>query len=121
VYPEIDSMTRYALIAAAALAASPAAAQISSALEAQGLDRTDTRMAIDAAATLWADDNPEVGESATWRNAETGSEGRVDVTAFDGRCVTVQHAITPGNGAAPAESITRRCRAEDGRWLIAND
>lgn len=112
-------MTRYTLIALVLITAMPAAAQLSRTLEGQGLNRSDQRMALEAAATLWADDNPEVGESATWSNTETSTQGRVDVTAFDGRCVTVQHGILPGNGAAPYQVEDRRCRAEDGRWLIA--
>lgn len=110
--------SRLALGLAAALLALPAAAQIARSIEAQGVSREDTRLLLDTAATLWESGNPEVGDSADWANPETGASGTVEVTEYDGRCVTVLHEIMPGNDAAPIEETGRRCRAEDGRWLI---
>lgn len=103
---------------AAALLALPAAAQIARSIEAQGMSRADTRLLLDAAASLYASGDPQIGDSADWANPETGASGTVEVTAYDGRCVTLLHEILPGNDAAPIETTGRRCRADDGRWLI---
>jgi surface antigen len=110
--------SRLALGLAAALLASPAAAQIARSIEAQGVSREDTRLLLDAAASLYESGEPQVGDRADWANAETGASGTAEVTAYDGRCVTIMHEILPGNDAAPIEATGRRCRAEDGRWLI---
>ena len=110
--------TRLALGLAAALLALPASGQIARSIEAQGVSRADTRLLLDTAATLWESGNPQVGDNAAWSNPETGATGTVEVTAYDGRCVTILHEILPGNDAAPIEATGRRCRAEDGRWLI---
>jgi surface antigen len=110
--------SRLVLGLVAALIAAPAAGQIARSLEAQGMSREDTRLLLDAAASLYEGGDPQVGDVADWANPETGSEGTVTVTAFDGRCVTLGHSIRPGGGAAPVEETARRCRAEDGRWLI---
>jgi hypothetical protein len=110
--------SRLALGLAAALIALPAAAQIARSIEAQGVSREDTRLLLDTAATLWEGGTPQVGNMAEWANPETGASGTVKVTDYDGRCVTVLHEIQPGEGKAPLQSTGRRCRAEDGRWLI---
>ena len=99
----------------------PAAAQgtFSRSLEELGLSKGDYRLLREAAATLYEAEALEVGNTTTWSNRDTGSRGTVEVTAFDGRCVSLTHVFQSGTSRSAHKHDSRRCKAADGRWLLS--
>jgi surface antigen len=84
-----------------------------------GLNNDDYRIATAEAATLYESGPIEVGADSIWQNPDTGSHGKVEVIAFDGRCVTLEHVFRSGRTANTNRVTARRCKGEDGVWRLA--
>ena len=84
-----------------------------------GLTNEDFRIASAEAAKLYESGNIEVGADSIWQNPETGSYGKVEITAYDGRCVMIEHVFRSGRTTQINRVKVRRCRGEDGVWRIA--
>lgn len=84
-----------------------------------GLTNDDYRAATAEAAKLYEADPIEVGADSIWQNPETGAYGKVEILAYDGRCVTIEHVFRSGRTTQAHRVTGRRCRGEDGVWRIA--
>jgi hypothetical protein len=84
-----------------------------------GLTNEDFRIASAEAATLYESGTPEVGADTIWQNPETGSFGKVEIVAFDGRCVTIEHVFRSGRTTRTHRVTGRRCRGQDGVWRLS--
>lgn len=119
---------RAAALAAAlavVLAGQPALANwVSENFARMGFGNDDYAAARDAAATLFEGDEPIIGELRLWENEASGARGAVEITEqfvrADGRlCIRLRHIAQTRRMANPAQFRGLRCRADDGRWLIA--
>lgn len=112
----------YKLICAAALAlaASSLSAQpLSRMLASSGLSPEDFDVMGNYAATLYERGSPRAGAQAQWSNRETGASGTVTLEKLEGNCVTLLHkARSATANARPVEIRTRRCKNDDGVWVL---
>ena len=69
--------------------------------------------------SLYTVESPVIGSKAIWKNEETRSHGEVELKSVEDRCATVEHIFRVGSKDEVHKFNSRRCRAEDGRWLIA--
>lgn len=104
------------------------AAAMTSAVLAQGLMNTFKEVGLNnddfghlrsAAESLYTAESPTIGSKATWQNADTQSHGEVELTEFDGTCATMEHVFRVGATKEVYKMPGRRCKSEDGQWLIA--
>jgi surface antigen len=84
-----------------------------------GLTNDDFRIASAEAAKLYEAEPVEVGADSIWQNPETGAYGKVEVLAYDGRCVTIEHVFRSGQTKQAHRVEGRRCKGADGVWRIA--
>lgn len=84
-----------------------------------GLSNEDFRIASAEAAKLYESGPIEVGADSIWQNPDTGSYGKVEIIAYDGRCVTIEHVFRSGSTTNTNKVTSRRCKGEDGVWRIA--
>lgn len=84
-----------------------------------GLSNEDFERLRSAAESLYTGENPTVGSKAIWKNEETRSHGEVELTDFDGRCATMEHLFRVGSRNEVHRVPARRCKSEDGNWMIA--
>ena len=105
-----------ALIATLALPAK--AESIAIALRNAGITNDDYKLMTDAAASLYEAEAVTAGAETLWSNPETGAFGTVEIADFDGTCVTMVHLVRIAKTDTNSQLNTRRCKADDGRWLI---
>jgi hypothetical protein len=98
--------------------ASPAASFLD-VVDQLGLTNDDVRIASAEAAKLYEAGTVEIGAESVWQNSETGSHGKVEITAFDGRCVGIEHLFRSGRTEQVHRVEARRCKGEDGVWRLA--
>lgn len=112
----------------ALIAAAMTSATMTSAVLAQGLMNTFKEVGLNnddfghlrsAAESLYTAESPTIGSKATWQNADTQSHGEVELTEFDGTCATMEHVFRVGATKEVYKMPGRRCKSEDGQWLIA--
>ena len=84
-----------------------------------GLVDADFAQLEAAAATLYRKEPPEVGSKAAWQNPETGAQGTVELTCFDGRCAGLRHLFKPSAQAKTDGFSSRRCRNDAGDWVLS--
>lgn len=111
-----------AIVAALLLVGTSAQAQFNSALKTiddVGLTNEDFEMLKSQTATLYENGEPVEGSATAWSNAASESHGTVELTKYDGRCVTLSHLLRVGATKEVHRYVAKRCRADDGRWLIA--
>lgn len=84
-----------------------------------GLTNEDFERLRSAAESLYTGENPTVGSKTIWKNEETRSHGEVELKAFDGRCATIEHLFRVGSRNEVHRMPARRCKADDGSWMIA--
>lgn len=84
-----------------------------------GLSNEDFGRLRTAEKSLYTVDSPVIGSKAIWKNEETRSHGEVELKSVEERCATVEHVFRVGSTSDVHKFNSRRCRAEDGRWLIA--
>lgn len=110
-----------------ALVATPALPDwLSGSLSRAGFGNGDYTVAKAAGAGLFEDGVPEVGDSVAWENEASGSSGTIEIVEVfergDGRtCVRLGHTARSSRMTEPETFAGLRCRAEDGRWLIAGE
>jgi hypothetical protein len=109
-----------AIFALTAVAASPGlSASFLNTVNQLGLTNDDVRIAGDEAAKLYEAGTIEVGADSIWQNLDSGAYGKVEILAFDGRCVTIEHVFRSGKTKQAHRVNARRCKGEDGVWRIA--
>ncbi len=100
----------------------PAAAQVNPFADTLDLTPRDIELLKDAAATLFANDQAEVGETVTWANPASGNSGSVSlVRLFEHQglpCRRLQHTIKQKGYADAAIYQFARCRTADGTWKL---
>ncbi|MEM1275286.1 MAG: hypothetical protein AAGH74_02070 [Pseudomonadota bacterium] len=112
-------LPKYALGAMIAALALPAVAEpIAIAMRNAGITNDDYKLMTDASASLYEADTVVVGAETLWSNTETGAFGTVEIAEFDGTCVTMTHLVQVKKTGKNSQLNTRRCKADDGRWLI---
>ena len=84
-----------------------------------GLTNEDVQIASAEAAKLYEAGTVEVGAESVWQNPETKSHGKVEITAFDGRCVGIEHLFRSGRTKQVHKAEARRCKGDDGVWRLA--
>lgn len=83
-----------------------------------GLSNDDYGELKAAAASLYEAADPKVGDETIWSGENGGSHGTVELTAFDGTCATLRHAFRTDRRGEVFRTQEKRCKADDGRWLI---
>lgn len=106
--------------AVAVMMATPAAAVgFLNAIDEIGLNNDDYEILKNEAEALYTAADPKVGDEGIWSNPVTGAHGSVELIQFDGTCATMAHAIRTPKTRDIHRLNSRRCKADDGRWLIA--
>ena len=111
------SVTAFALAVAAASASH--GASFLRTVDQLGLTNEDVRIAGAEAGKLYEAGTVEVGAESVWQNPDTGAHGKVEITAFDGRCVGIEHVFRSGRTKQVHRVNARRCKGEDGVWRLA--
>ncbi|MEL6267674.1 MAG: hypothetical protein AAFR52_18880 [Pseudomonadota bacterium] len=84
-----------------------------------GLVKSDFAALHAASAELYGSEAPALGDETIWQNTETGAHGTVEIVAMSEDCIELRHLFR-AKGAQQSQSYdARRCKGEDGRWLIA--
>ncbi len=112
------SLAALALLGVAATATGANAQGFLTIVKGLGLTNDDYRIATDEAATLYQSGDIEVGADSIWQNPESGAYGKVEIVAYDGRCVTIEHVFRSGINKQIRKVDGKRCRGEDGVWRI---
>ena len=84
-----------------------------------GLTRDDYQLLAQEAASLYMAASPQVGDKGEWANQETKSHGTVTISEVEENCVSLAHLFRVGSTKKVYEFSSRRCRNEDGEWLLA--
>lgn len=109
----------------ALITASVAVAQIPSTGMSTGLlqlSDADVKILTDTALTLYEKDDVKPGDSAVWEDEATGTRGKMvvtEVTREPQLCVSIQHVVKPAGQSDLVVFVIRRCRADNGEWLVA--
>ncbi|MEM9043277.1 MAG: hypothetical protein AAGC81_01175 [Pseudomonadota bacterium] len=112
-------LPKLALGALIAVFALPVMAEpIAIALRKAGITNDDYKLMTDAAASLYEAETVEAGAETLWSNPESGAFGTVEIAAFDGTCVVMTHLVRVKKTDKNSRINSRRCKADDGRWLI---
>jgi hypothetical protein len=87
-----------------------------------GLGNAEVESMTAAEAALYGKADVAPGAVETWATPQAEGVARVTFVGprADGRpCVAIRHAITPKGRTQIIDVPVRRCRMDDGRWLIA--
>jgi surface antigen len=82
-----------------------------------GLTQEDFNLMSTAAGSLYETVTPKVGQSADWKNKETGSFGTVKLTTYKDNCVYLLHKTNPKGQDKVTEIRNRFCKSADGTWV----
>ncbi len=101
--------------------AAPTAAQISGFFRNLGLTPEEMGLAGSAAESLYAKPGVQPGQTARWKSETSPAEGSVEVVDVSeaGRCVAFVHRVRPKPDAREQPMELRRCKSDDGRWILA--
>jgi hypothetical protein len=86
-----------------------------------GLNNEDFRIATAETAKLYEGTEIKVGADTIWQNPQTGSYGKAEIIAYDGRCVTIEHVFRSGRTTNTNRVTARRCKGADGVWRLAGE
>lgn len=70
-------------------------------------------------ARLYTPNIQKTGSRLSWSNPGSGASGSVTLESVQGACVELHHLAHKKDRPAPVELRRRKCRADDGRWLLA--
>ena len=109
------------LVLGVALLVGPANAQVSSFFRNLGLTPVEINLAGTAAEQLYAKPGVRAGQTAKWKSETSPAAGSVEVlhVTDGGRCVAFVHRVRPKPDAREQPMELRRCRSDDGRWILA--
>jgi hypothetical protein len=115
---------RHVAIASALLfliASDPATAQMSSFFRNLGLTPNEMDLARAAAESLYEKAGVVPGKSAEWTSETSSAAGSVEVldVTDGGRCVRFVHRVRPEPDARQQPMELRRCRSDEGKWILA--
>jgi hypothetical protein len=86
------------------------------------LSEADVRILTDTALTLYQKEDVKVGDTAKWRDDATGTFGKMlvtDIAREPQLCISIQHVVKPAGQSDFVVFLIRRCRADNGEWLIS--
>ena len=109
------------LILGALLVAGPANAQMSSFFRSLGLTPEEINLAGAAAEDLYAKPGVQAGQTTEWKSETSTAMGTVEVLKVTdgGRCVAFVHRVRPNPDAREQPMELRRCKSDDGRWVLS--
>lgn len=96
-----------------------AAKPLSKILAQSGMSPQDFDMMAAAEKSLYVSTTPRTGQSASWKNPETGSNGTVRIDAVKGNCVDLLSLVFPKGGTKELKLQTRMCKSAEGKWLLS--
>ncbi|MBQ4826960.1 hypothetical protein J4729_20780 [Leisingera sp. HS039] len=106
------------ILALAALAAAPAAANpLSRILAKSGLTPQDTNIMRQAEQSLLAEVQAGTGNRAEWTNPDSGAHGEVRVAGKEGDCLLLQHQAFLKDSQDPKQ-VRRRFCPSGTDWLL---
>ena len=107
------------LMASAAVAQIPVSGMTTGML---ALSDADVKILTDTALTLYQKEDVKVGDNTEWRDEATGTTGKMLVTGVTRDpqfCVSIQHVVKPAAQSDFVVFLIRRCRVDNGEWLIS--
>jgi hypothetical protein len=109
------------LVFGALILSGPANAQMSSFFRNLGLTPEEINLAGATAESLYAKTGVKSGQSASWKSETSPATGSVEVlnVTDGGRCVAFVHRVRPKPDGREQPMELRRCRSEDGKWILA--
>ena len=101
--------------------AGPASAQMSSFFRNLGLTPEEMELAGGAAESLYTKPGIRSGQTASWKSKTSQASGSVEVVGVTdaGRCVAFVHRVRPIPDGREQPMELRRCKSDDGRWILA--
>ncbi|WP_323776239.1 hypothetical protein [Leisingera sp.] len=111
-------MRLIAILALAALAAAPAAANpLSRMLANSGLTPQDTNIMRKAEKSLLAEAQGGTGKRSEWANPDSGAHGEVRVAGKEGACLLLQHRAFLKDSQDPKQ-LRRKFCPSGADWLL---
>lgn len=83
-----------------------------------GLTPEDFTIMGEQAATLYATGSPSKGATAKWKNDASQSYGTVELVEMQQDCALMRHLVHPKGAQKAREIRTRRCKTNDGTWVL---
>jgi hypothetical protein len=87
-------------------------------LSQSGLSPEDFVIMTEQSATLYQTGTPRKGASTKWQNDDTRSYGVVDLVLVQANCVYLRHFVHPKGVKQAREIRMRRCKTDDGTWIL---
>lgn len=107
-----------AVVCATGLACAAEAQPLSRIIARMGLSPADFAVVDATVNSLLNSGTVSVGQMRSWTNEQTGSSGTVRVNGVRDNCVRLQHVFQAGNSNNSREVRTRRCRDQNGNWIL---
>lgn len=83
-----------------------------------GIEPESFAIMQETAKSLYTANGKGIGDKAGWANADTGTQGRVEIVDLKNNCVQLFHHVEAGRAGKLTELRIWRCRTASGEWQM---